>query len=179
MKPNTPKPTKYLGPAGRKLANLQAAIRATKLEEKNEAAAVKKLALKCEKSVVTKHKKMKAIVTYGIALGDRRQQMLVKTTGRKRIPRRTPQRAAQERRYRARVKVWLAQYHFCEWEGCTNKPTEVHHRNGRRGRLLLWEAGWFALCQHHHQDVHANPAEARRRGLLCPAGQWNDQRIAQ
>lgn len=96
---------------------------------------------------------------------------------RKHLHRRTPIRARDEARYRARVKEWLSQYHFCEWEGCTAKPTECHHSHGRRGRLLLWEDGWFALCQHHHDHVHRNPEEARRRGLLCDAGKFNDQSI--
>ena len=95
----------------------------------------------------------------------------------RRIKARTPQRAKDEATYRKEASQWLRHYHFCEWEGCTKKPTEVHHRNGRRGRLLLWKNGWFALCQNHHQHVHNHPDEARRRGLLCQPGQWNDQSI--
>ena len=151
---------KYFGPDHRAKQKLQDSLRAARLTEK--------LAQSTRRKLERQHPLTPKIFGKKTPI-----------TKRNRIPRRTPQRAAQERRYRERVKVWLGQFHFCEWEGCTNKPTECHHRNGRRGKLLLFEDYWFALCQHHHRDVHDNPAEGRRRGLLCEPGAWNDQRIAQ
>lgn len=148
------KPVKYLGPAAR------AKAKAT-----------------CSKPKQKLPRKHKFKITHGYAVGDTRAGILVTVATRKPIRRRTPQRARDEARYRALVKDWLSKYIWCEFEGCINKPTECHHSHGRRGKLLLWTDGWFALCRHHHEYVHRNPDDARRRGLLCEAGRWNDQSI--
>jgi hypothetical protein len=59
---------------------------------------------------------------------------------------------------------------------CANRPhlcSEVHHRRGRAGKLLLDTRFWVALCDKSHRFVHDNPAEARAIGLI--EGPWNHQ----
>ena len=53
------------------------------------------------------------------------------------------------------------------------KLNEVHHRQGRRGKLLRHQPLWMACSKQGHRWIHANTAEAARRGwLLSP---WNKQ----
>ena len=59
----------------------------------------------------------------------------------------------------------------------SNKLSEVHHTHGRRGRLLRYKPWWLALSRLGHRWVHQHPKEARERGWLCPAGQWNEQSL--
>lgn len=55
----------------------------------------------------------------------------------------------------------------------SHSATEVHHRFGRSGKLLLDESGWVGVCRTAHCYIHDHPAEARKVGLIAPAGQWN------
>ena len=43
--------------------------------------------------------------------------------------------------------------------------TEIHHRAGR-GANLLREETWAGVCRAAHLYIHANPATAKRSGLL-------------
>lgn len=59
------------------------------------------------------------------------------------------------------------------------KPsTDVHHMNGRVGRLLCFTDYWLPVCRKCHDWIGAHPKEARNLGLLCKAGDWNRQPIA-
>jgi hypothetical protein len=52
--------------------------------------------------------------------------------------------------------------------------TEVHHRFGRRGKLLL-ERRWFlGVSRLGHRWIHMHPEEAQKRGWIGPPGTWND-----
>ena len=84
-------------------------------------------------------------------------------------------RAIEKRTYRVRVKAWL-KGKKCVMCG-TRVATECHHSHGRRGKLLLYEPFWLAVCQMCHAWVHENPDGARERGMICRPGQWNDQRL--
>lgn len=57
----------------------------------------------------------------------------------------------------------------------SGKLNEVHHMNGRRGRLLRYQLFWTALSKQGHRWVHQHPKEAREHGWLCAAGLWNKQ----
>lgn len=94
---------------------------------------------------------------------------------RKPIRRATATRAKQLVQYRKRVHEWLSFPTPCG--NCGARATECHHKYGRAGKLLNWEAGWIPLCQNCHQMTHAAPEWARLRRLLCDKGQWNDQRL--
>jgi len=51
--------------------------------------------------------------------------------------------------------------------------TEIHHKFGRAGSLLLDERGWLPASEKGHRWIHNNPDKARDRGLLAPIGGWN------
>jgi hypothetical protein len=53
------------------------------------------------------------------------------------------------------------------------KLNEVHHTHGRTGRLLRHQDWWLAVSKQGHRWIHANVQEARRRGWICSAGEWN------
>lgn len=118
---------------------------------------------------------------------------------RRYIRRRTVKRAAEERRYRARVKEWLMlpENRWCavtaalrraalhawfttrdadkagKWHTGLQPANQCHHSHGRVGRLLLYEPWWVAVSDWGHQWIQDHPEQARKLKLLCPLGQWN------
>lgn len=50
---------------------------------------------------------------------------------------------------------------------------DVHHSRGRCGALLMDQRWWVPVCRTAHRWIGENVAQARDRGLTCPAGQWN------
>lgn len=105
----------------------------------------------------------------------------MKLKPKKRIRSRTTKRAKEERLYKKRADVWLQspEHRYCEVMlamGLPAKPSEeVHHRFGRRGKLLLDERYWHAVSRPGHDFLHANPCKARMLGLLCLKGCFNSQ----
>lgn len=53
------------------------------------------------------------------------------------------------------------------------RATEIHHKNGRCGRLLLDQRFWIPVSSFGHNWLHAHIAEARKLGLICEQGKWN------
>ena len=96
---------------------------------------------------------------------------LVRKT-RKPIRSRTPQRARDEAKYRARVKVWIVGKKCVI---CQSPSVVCHHKRGRRGVLLLYEPLWVPVCNSCHDWIHdRKPGFARQLGLLAPIGQCNN-----
>lgn len=95
---------------------------------------------------------------------------------RTKIRRRTKSRSKDEAIYRKRVKDRL-EGEYCDFLTCYQLAAEVHHKFGRKNKLLLWEQGWILLCSRHHTFVHNNPDSARKMGLLCEVGQFNNQKL--
>lgn len=95
----------------------------------------------------------------------------------KRINPRTSMRAAEEAKYRKIVKDEMQVGRFCQSLFCRRKATQVHHKCGRIGKLLLYKPQWAYLCDICHHQVHIDPEWARSVGLLCEKGRWNDQSI--
>jgi hypothetical protein len=56
----------------------------------------------------------------------------------------------------------------------SGKVTEVHHRFGRVGRLLRWQAGWLGVSKQGHRWIHEHVEKARELGFVGPVGTWND-----
>lgn len=81
---------------------------------------------------------------------------------------------AEYRRLRAE---FLLAHPVC---GCCRKfpATEIHHRNGRAGKLLLHVPLWVAVCPLCHRLIHDKPEWARARGMLCEKGQWNKMPVS-
>lgn len=44
--------------------------------------------------------------------------------------------------------------------------TEVHHKNKRRGKMLLDQTHWLAVCRENHERIEQNKAWARANGFL-------------
>lgn len=79
---------------------------------------------------------------------------------------RTPARAAQERVYRKRRLVFLAEHERCDFPGgCVNAAQDVHHKRGRVGVDLLDESRWLACCRPHHDWIGLHPAAAYEMGV--------------
>ena len=83
--------------------------------------------------------------------------------------------------YRRKAKAFVAEKQragvYCEvmyWlAGIRTPVTEVHHRYGRAGSLLLDERFWTALSAAGHRWVHQNMDEARKYGWIAPKNAWN------
>jgi hypothetical protein len=69
----------------------------------------------------------------------------------------------------------LAAHPFCEAcasEGRVRRATEVHHFQGRGGRLLTDPRFFVSSCYGCRLWFHDHPAIARERGLLATAQAW-------
>lgn len=94
---------------------------------------------------------------------------------RKPIRRVSVKRAEQLREYHKRVKVWK-RGKVCAYCGRNDLGIDCHHYRGRSGILLLMEKHWIPVCRPDHARIQADPAWARKHGLLCEKGKWNDPR---
>ncbi len=79
--------------------------------------------------------------------------------------RNTAKRAAMERQYTKQRREFLHSRPQCEFPQCQQPATQVHHRRGRVGALLLDEEHWTAICGPHHQYVTEHPRHAYELGL--------------
>lgn len=64
-------------------------------------------------------------------------------------------------------KAWLPLHPYCEAKlnGCTLLATEVHHKQGRTGELLLNTDKWLAVCHSCHEKITECSQEAIQLGL--------------
>lgn len=84
--------------------------------------------------------------------------------------RESPRRAAENRAYRKQRVEFLTENPLCQmpkWRDakCNEPATEVHHRRGRVGALLLDQRYWSAMCSRHHRYVTEHPAHAYSLGI--------------
>ena len=86
--------------------------------------------------------------------------------------RRTPlrqnsrKRAAAMRVYLKRREAYLTANPWCGV--CGGTATQVHHRRGRIGVLLLDESLWLPICAPCHQAVTDRPRWAIEQGYSLP-----------
>ena len=141
----------YLGPAGRE----RAALAEKNSRQSRTTAALRKKKSSPKRSTITRWKSW--------------------------LKPRTAKRAAEEAIYRRRVKERLAiEVPLCRAHVARNMgvvlATECHHRNGKRGKLLLYEPFWIFVCFGCHNWIHReDPEAAQELGLLGGAGEWNNQ----
>jgi len=84
------------------------------------------------------------------------------------IPRRSEKRSKEERLYTAKRLLFLAEKPMCEAciSGvCTRRATEVHHKKGRIGELLLNILFWLAVCHECHEYIENNRTFAIEQGF--------------
>ena len=64
-------------------------------------------------------------------------------------------------------KEWLPNHPDCEanLSGCTKESTQVHHKQGREGDLLLDTTKWLAICDNCHIFITDNSKIAIELGL--------------
>lgn len=99
----------------------------------------------------------------------RRSTGLSRTSRLRPRSRKTARVQADRRAFVARL---LRERPRCEaaWDStCTLRSVDVHEPLSRaRGGSILDEANALAVCRRCHGQIHANPAESERRGLLRP-----------
>lgn len=64
--------------------------------------------------------------------------------------------------YSALRKEFLEKNRMCF---CGAPSMDVHHIGGRGSNLNATDT-WLAVCRFHHDEIHRNPNEARKLGLL-------------
>lgn len=82
------------------------------------------------------------------------------------IPRRSKKRLAEEAQYSKDRREFLdrPENMFCAvfpWK----RATQVHHKMGRIGPLLLDQRYWLAVSDEGHKKIEANPAWARENNF--------------
>ncbi len=82
-------------------------------------------------------------------------------------------KAVEHRKYLKLKREAFSTYKACEFSewnspvaSCTRPATDIHHCNGRIGKMLNDQKYWIFLCREHHQWVEDNKKEARKRGLI-------------
>lgn len=63
----------------------------------------------------------------------------------------------EENKYCFAAKLLFNEVHLC---------TEVHHKAGRKGKLLNYVPYWLAVCRKAHDWIHDNPTKSYELGLL-------------
>lgn len=71
-------------------------------------------------------------------------------------------RLAQYRKVR---DEYMREHPICEYPGCNNPSTDLHHGAGRQGKLLTDTRYFKALDINHHRWAEENPIEAKELGL--------------
>lgn len=94
------------------------------------------------------------------------------------IRRMSPKRRSRVVDYHKQRRWFLVAHPWCAWGIAQSPPmhlrsTQVHHTRGRAGALLTDERFWLAVSAVGHDWIHSHPNEARKLGLLCQKGQWN------
>lgn len=59
-------------------------------------------------------------------------------------------------------KQFLKEHPVCPITG--EKTTDVHHKKGRLGKLLLDQRFWLAVSRKGHKWIEENPLEAKKLG---------------
>ena len=76
-------------------------------------------------------------------------------------------RAAELAIYRPLRDKYLKDNPVCEVQDCFNGTTNLHHQNGRIGKMIYNTEYFMACCSHCHPTrIHENPEWARSMGYL-------------
>jgi hypothetical protein len=88
----------------------------------------------------------------------------------KRVAPMSDKRKVELQQYAKLKRIWMKGKRC---ERCNAAATDLHHKRGRTGSLLIDVRHWVALCRPCHDWVGAHIAEAREAGLICAEGEWN------
>jgi hypothetical protein len=92
-----------------------------------------------------------------------------KPTASKPIRSRSVKRAKQESLYNKEAKAFKINNPICQagiQNVCTTHTSDVHHKAGRIGEMLLEQSKWLAVCRACHNWIETNRKEAMERGFL-------------
>ena len=80
------------------------------------------------------------------------------------IKKMSAKRAKQNTIYLQKRNAFLKLYPICQ---CCNikQSTEIHHKKGRLGELLMDETQFFAICRDCHQWAETHPEWAKKHGF--------------
>ena len=96
-------------------------------------------------------------------------KLSIKPTAKsKPIPVRSQKRSKEERLYSGKRVIFLQENPMCQAHLpgiCTKHATEVHHKKGRIGELLLNILFWLGVCHACHEWIENNRAEAMELGF--------------
>jgi hypothetical protein len=82
---------------------------------------------------------------------------------RKEINRISGKRKKEMAIYRRKRDVFMKKHEVCEV--CKNaKPTDLHHRKGRSGKMIYKERYFLAVCRPCHTKIENNPIWAKKNG---------------
>ena len=87
---------------------------------------------------------------------------------KKPIAPRSLNRYKQERVYLKKRKSFLLSSKLCQAKlpnRCTTHATDVHHKQGRIGKLLTDETKFLAVCRSCHDWIEMHPIEAKELGF--------------
>lgn len=90
------------------------------------------------------------------------------TKTNKPIAPRSHKRSKQEKLYSAKRAIFMVNNSMCEANIvglCTQRATDVHHKAGRSGDMLLDESEWMAVCRACHDWIETHPPEATELGF--------------
>ena len=92
----------------------------------------------------------------------------IKPTKQYKIPSRSSKRGKEERLYASLRKNFLLSYPQCQAQipgQCTHQSTEVHHKKGRVGNLLIDVSKFLAVCRNCHEWIENHTPEAQKLGF--------------
>ncbi len=92
------------------------------------------------------------------------------------ISKSSPKRGQMNLHYLEKRKLFLKSHPVCgaNLSGCTTTATDVHHKAGRTGNLLLDESKWIALCRACHTWIETHPKEAKLMNFSLSRLEEND-----
>jgi hypothetical protein len=85
----------------------------------------------------------------------------------KTITKKSEKQVVAEKSYSLIRKAFLIKHTKCQagLPGCSISSTEVHHKKGRIGSLLIDTNFFLAVCRNCHDYIENNPSEAKELGL--------------
>lgn len=86
---------------------------------------------------------------------------------KQKIKPKSKKREREERIYSVERLIFLSENPKCQCglDGCTGLSTEVHHKKGRRGRLLMDKRFWLAVCRNCHDYITEHSKQAIKLGF--------------
>lgn len=90
------------------------------------------------------------------------------TTKQKPIPSRSQKRSKEEKLYSGKRIIFLQENPMCQAHLpgiCTKHATQIHHKKGRIGELLLNILFWLGVCHACHEWIENNREEAMEKGF--------------